>query len=248
MSSTRCATATSRNFTQSKETTHEHTRTCPDRPARCHQVDADRDGRRHVDRPAPVRRRGRYGAGNLPCAADRPGYGTDPDLVKGYKPGDLWPLTFTSAQRREVAALCDIIIPADDRSPSASSVGVVDYIDEFVSAPYPDLAEEGKKIMAGLDWLDGESNRQFGAPFADATDSQRATLCDAIAYEEPKDPALKPASDFFRRFRNLTAGGFYTTPVGMKDIGYVGNVPLAKFDGPPADLVAKLGLTDEVVW
>jgi hypothetical protein len=184
---------------------------------------------------APLRRPGR-------------GYGTDPDLVKGYKPGDLWPLTFTSAQRRQAAALCDIIIPADDHSPSASSVGVVDYIDEFVSAPYPDLVEEGKKILAGLDWLDAESNRQFGAPFAEATDSQRASLCDAIANEEPKEPALKPASAFFKSFRNLTAGGFYTTPVGMKDIGYVGNVPLAKFDGPPADLVAKLGLTDEVVW
>lgn len=182
-----------------------------------------------------------------PKAAGR-GYGTDPDLVKGYKPGDLWPLTFTSAQRRQVAALCDLIIPADDRSPSASSVGVVDYIDEFVSAPYPDIAEEGKKILAGLEWVDAESNRRFGAAFADATDDQRGTLCESIAYEDPKDPALKAASDFFKRFRNLTAGGFYTTPVGMKDIGYVGNVPLAKFDGPPADLVAKLGLTDEVVW
>lgn len=176
------------------------------------------------------------------------GYGPDPDLVKGYKPGDLWPLTFTPAQRRQVAALCDIIIPADDHSPSASAVGVTDYIDEVVSAPYPDNVREGRKILEGLAWLDAESTRRFGASFADAGDSRRLALCEDISYDEPKDPALKPAAEFFKLFRNLVAGGFYTTPVGMKDIGYVGNVPLAAFAGPPADLVAKLGLTDEVKW
>jgi len=89
-------------------------------------------------------------------AAGRPaaGYGPDPDLVKGYKPGDLWPLTFTPAQRREVAALCDVVIPADGHSPSASAVGVTDFIDEFVSAPYPDNVRDGRKIVDGLAWLE----------------------------------------------------------------------------------------------
>jgi hypothetical protein len=183
-------------------------------------------------------------------AAGRPatGYGTDPDLVKGYKPGDLWPLTFTAAQRREAAALCDIMIPADDHSPSASAVGVTDFIDEFVSAPYPDNVRDGKKIVDGLAWLDAESTRRFGAVFADASAGQQASLCDDIAPEEPANPDLKAAADFFKRYRNLVASGFYTTPVGMKDIGYVGNVPLARFEGPPADLVERLGLTDEVKW
>ena len=140
------------------------------------------------------------------------------------------------------------MIPADDHSPSASAVGVTDFIDEFVSAPYPDYVRDGKKIVDGLAWLDGESTKRFGAVFAEATEAQRISLCEAISYDEPADPALKPASEFFKRFRNLVASGFYTTPVGMKDIGYVGNVPLAQFDGPPADLVAKLGLTDEVKW
>jgi hypothetical protein len=187
-------------------------------------------------------------ASSPPAKPAAVGYGSDPDLVKGYKPGDLWPLTFTSAQRRQVGILCDLIIPPDDHSPGAASVGVTDYIDEFVSAPYPDIAEDGKKILDGLAWLDTESAKRYGAPFADATEAQRASLCEDISYEKPKDPALKPAADFFKRLRNLVASGFYTTPVGMKDIGYVGNVPLATFDGPPAELVAKLGLTDEVKW
>jgi|CZKI01.1.fsa_nt_gi hypothetical protein len=184
------------------------------------------------------------GAAGGPAA----GYGTDPDLVKGYKPGDLWPLTFTGAQRREVAALCDVVIPADGHSPSASALGVTDFIDEFVSAPYPDNVRDGRMILDGLAWLDGESARRFGAVFAEASDAQRNALCEDISREAPSNPDLKPAADFFRRFRNLAATGFYTTPAGMKDIGYVGNVPLARFDGPPADLVEKLGLTDEVKW
>lgn len=185
-----------------------------------------------------------------PGAPARPaaGYGADPNLVKGYKPGDLWPLTFTAAQRRQVAALCDVVIPADAHSPSASAVGVTDYIDEFVSAPYPDNVRDGGKIIDGLAWLDRESTKRFGAVFAEATDAERLQLCEDISPEEPADPGLKPASDFFRGFRDLVASGFYTTPVGMKDIGYVGNVPLASFEGPPADLVRKLGLTDEVAW
>ena len=181
-------------------------------------------------------------------APARAGYGTDPDLLRAYKPGDLWPLTFSDAQRSLVAALCDVIIPADGHSPSASAVGVTDFIDEWVSAPYPAHAADAKTVLGGLAWLDAESKRRFDALFADAPDAQRAALCAEIAAEAPAGSALEAPSRFFRRFRDLTAGGFYTTPAGMKDLGYVGNVPLATFDGPPADLIAKLGLTDEVKW
>ena len=55
-------------------------------------------------------------------------------------------------------------------------------------------------------------------------------------------PEFQPAARFFKRFRDLTAGGFYTTPEGMKDIGYTGNVPLPEFAGPPPEVLAKLGL------
>src|SRR4051794_16915643 len=65
------------------------------------------------------------------------GYGTDPDILKSYKPGDVWALTFTDAQRATAASLCDVIIPADAKGPSASSVHVQDFVDEWVSAPYP---------------------------------------------------------------------------------------------------------------
>ncbi len=61
-----------------------------------------------------------------------------PICCRTYRPGELWPLTLTPAQRRLAAVLVDLIIPADEHSPSAPAVGVVDFIDEWVSAPYPD--------------------------------------------------------------------------------------------------------------
>ena len=78
------------------------------------------------------------------------GYGTDPDLVKTYRAGELWPLTFTLAQRRTAAALCETIIPADERSPSAADLEVHMFIDEWVSAPYARHIEDRKIVVEGL--------------------------------------------------------------------------------------------------
>jgi len=176
-----------------------------------------------------------------PAPAAR-GYGTDPDLLKDYKPGDLWPLTFTREQHRAVAALCDVIIPADDKSPSASSLGVADFIDEWISAPYPEQQTDREEILQGLGWLDRESGRRFGKEFVDLDDRQKHNICDDICIAPKTRPDFTAAARFFARFRNLTAGGFYTTPQGWKDIQYLGNVALAKFDGPPPEVLKYLNL------
>jgi hypothetical protein len=176
------------------------------------------------------------------------GYGTDPDMMKAYKAGELWPLTLSDAQRRQVAALCDVIIPADEHSPSASSVGVTDFIDEWISAPYPANIADSKVILAGLASLESESKKRFGALYADATPEQRRALCEELSARSPAGADAEAPRPFFARFRELTISGFYTTPAGRQDLGYVGNVPLAKFDGPPPDLIDRLGLRDEVAW
>lgn len=170
------------------------------------------------------------------------GYGTDPDLIKTYNPGDLWPLTLTEEQRRTVATLCDVIIPADTKSPSASAVGVHDFIDEWISAPYEANQQDRKLILDGLAWIEAESQQRFGQAFVNTIGRQRRALCDDICYAPEAKPEFKTAAQFFARFRDLTAGGYYTTSEGMKAIGYVGNVPLAAFDGPPPELIRKLGL------
>ena len=174
-------------------------------------------------------------------AATQAGYGTDPNLVSEWKPGGPWPLTLTTSGRRTTQALCDLIIPADDHSPAASAVGVVDFIDEWISAPYPNQRGDRDTILSGLGWIDGESNKRFGKGFADISDAQKSAIADDICTTKTA-PEFAKAAKFFAKFRDLTAGGFYTTPVGMKDIGYRGNVPLEKFDGPPLEALKKAGL------
>ena len=170
------------------------------------------------------------------------GYGTDPDLVRSYRPGELWPLTFTEGQRRTAAALCALIIPADEHSPSAAQLEVQVFIDEWISAPYPTHATDRAQILAGLGWLDEESRRRFGNPFLELPEARQRAICDDICHVPKAAPEFAAAAAFFARFRDLTADGFYTTPEGTRDLGYVGNTPLATFEGPPLEALKKVGL------
>jgi hypothetical protein len=168
------------------------------------------------------------------------GYGTDPNLLAVYHPGERWPLTFTAPQRRLAGILADIIIPADEHSPSASSVGVVEFIDEWVSAPYPASQRDRPVVLGGFMWLNDEAARRFAKGFSDLAATEQRGICEDICYESSSK--WHDAVRFFALYRDLTAGGFYSTPVGRKDLGYIGNVPLASFDGPPPELLKKLNL------
>lgn len=170
------------------------------------------------------------------------GYGSDPSMVKIYKPGDVWPLTFTESQRRTAIVLCDVIIPSDKTSPSASAVGVHDFIDEWISSPYPAQAGDRLLILEGLLWLDGEADRRFKKVYADLSFEQAALICSDISNASVAIAEVKKAVQFFKRYRDLTAGGYYTTPEGMKAIGYVGNTPSRTFEGPPLDALRHVGL------
>jgi hypothetical protein len=169
------------------------------------------------------------------------GYGTDPDLLKMYKPGELWPLTFDDAQRATAAALCDVIIPADAKGPGAAAVRVHEFIDEWISAPYPGHDDDQRMVVEGLAWLEAESQRRFQNRFVNLIARQKSAICDDICYPPNAKPEFHRAALFFRRYRDLTAGGYYSTPEGMKDIGYTGNVPLEKFV-VPAEALKQLGL------
>jgi Gluconate 2-dehydrogenase subunit 3 len=164
---------------------------------------------------------------------------TDPDLLH---PGKLWDLTLTREQLRTVAALCDVIIPQDNKSPSASKVGVPDFIDEWVSAPYPAHQEDRQQIVAGLVWLNAEAHKRFAKDFADLAEEQKTKLCDDICHVPKAAAEFKSAAGFFAKMRDLTASGFYTTREGREDLPYKGNVPLAVFNGPPKEVLEYLKL------
>jgi hypothetical protein len=119
---------------------------------------------------------------------------------------------------------------------------VADFIDEWISAPYDPNRSDRTRILDGFAWLDRESMRRFSAPFAALGAAQQTTICDDICNTASAKPDFAEAALFFARYRDLTAGGFYTTPAGRKDLQYVGNVPLARFDGPPIEALRKAGL------
>lgn len=166
-------------------------------------------------------------------------YGFDPNLLDPTVP---WPRTLTDKQLKTVSALSDLIIPADERSPSASQVGVPDFIDEWISAPYEGQEWDRKVVLKGLQWLDEESKRRHDKPFAELSEAEQSEIADTICYLPDAPEALKEAAEFFAKFRNLTAGGYYTTPAGRVEVGYVGNVALPSFDGPPPEVLKHLGL------
>lgn len=175
-----------------------------------------------------------FGVPGLPTSI-----GTDPNLRAKIIP---WERVLTEAEMKTVTALCDVIIPADDKSPAASAVGVPDFINEWVSAPYEAQVADREQVRKGLSWLEAESTRRFQKDFSALEDQQKATICDDICFVPKAKPEFREAAEFFAKMRNLTAGGFYTTPEGWKDIGYIGNVALAEFPGPPPEVLKHLGL------
>jgi gluconate 2-dehydrogenase gamma chain len=164
---------------------------------------------------------------------------TDPDLLNARA---TWPMQLTAAELVTLSALVDVIIPADDKSPAASTVGVPAYINEYVSAPY-DWAESALiRVRGGLVWLDVESTKRFGKRFTALSLAEKSQICDDICYLPTAKKEFQSAARFFDAVRDLAAVGFYTTDAGMKDIGYVGNVPLVKFEGPPPHVLKHVGL------
>ena len=179
-----------------------------------------------------------HGAPLLGIAAkhDSISYGTDPDRMHPVVP---WARTMTEAQLRTSSALCDMILPQDERSPAASAVGVPDFIDEWVSAPYPQQQEDRERILAGLEWLEQQSMRRFDSSFASAAETQKKEILDTIAWNAK--PELAGQAEFFKRFRYLTVGAYYTTEPGIEDVGYIGNVPITgEYPGPSDEAMAHL--------
>jgi hypothetical protein len=160
------------------------------------------------------------------------GYGTDPKLVKP-EPAP-WPRQMTPAQLQVAALVSDFILPASGAAPSATALGVPDFLNEWVSAPYPDQVKDKATILDGLEALRLRARTRHGADFMALSADQRAGLL------KPLTSAKGDERAFFRRFRSLVVGAYYTTEAGFKDIGYIGNVARAKDPGPSDEVKARL--------
>ena len=143
---------------------------------------------------------------------------------------------FTEHEMTTIALLADIIIPADDVSGSATEAGVPDFIEFIVK----DIEEHQLPLRGGLRWLDAECLKRFEKPFKDCSKNQQLEIVDDIAYPNKVKPGMEPGAAFFNRFRDLTATGFFTSEMGIKDLGYMGNRP-GPWNGPPPEVLNKHG-------
>lgn len=144
---------------------------------------------------------------------------------------------FTEHEMATIAILTDIIIPKDDKSGSATDAKVPDFI-EFMAKDMPSLQVP---LRGGLRWLDVQCLNRYSNTFKDANEAQRLEIVNDIAYPEDVKPGMEQGVAFFNRMRDLTASGFFTTEMGIHDLGYVGNVTNV-WKGVPEDIVKQYGM------
>jgi len=144
----------------------------------------------------------------------------------------------TVPEMATVKVLVDIIIPADDKSGSASQAGVPDFI-EFIAK---DMPQNQTPLRGGLKWLDVESKKRFQKIFTLCTKAQQLQIVDDIAYPEKAKPVYSQGVAFFNLMRNLTASGYYTSKIGIEALGYKGNTPNV-WEGVPEDVLKQYGVS-----
>ena len=144
---------------------------------------------------------------------------------------------FTAEEMATITLLADIIIPKDEVSGSASDAKVPAFIEFIVK----DMPEHQTPMRGGLRWLDLHCLRTYGKAFKDCSETDRIAVVDQIAYPAKAKPDMKPGVNFFNLMRDLTCTGFYTSEIGVKDIGYVGNQP-NQWNGVPDEVLKQYNL------
>jgi hypothetical protein len=149
------------------------------------------------------------------------------------------PQFFTPHEYQTVGILVDLIIPRDERSGSATDAGVPEFMDFILN----DQKGQQTPMRGGLAWLDTECRERFGRDFTDCDDAQRRALLDDIAWPAKARPEMSQGVAFFNRFRDLTATGFWSSKMGVEDLGYMGNTAVAEWKGCPDEQLKRLGVS-----
>lgn len=144
---------------------------------------------------------------------------------------------FDEHEMATISILADIIIPKDEKSGGALDAKVPDFIEFIVK----DIPSHKTPMRGGIKWLDLQCLNLYQNTFKDASKTQQLVMVDAIAYPKKAKPGMEQGVSFFNRMRNLTATGFFTSEIGVKDLGYAGNVP-NQWTGVPDDVLRQYGM------
>ncbi len=160
------------------------------------------------------------------------------------RPEDYERQFLTDHEFDTVRVLVDWIIPADDRSGSATDAGVPEFIDFILTdEQLPDRQAQQTAFRGGLAWVDYECLDRFGSPFVECSEEQQQTLIEAVAWPEEAEPGMEPGVTFFNSLRDLTASGFFSSKMGMEDLQYRGNRHVSEWTGCPDEVHAHVGLS-----
>jgi gluconate 2-dehydrogenase gamma chain len=158
------------------------------------------------------------------------------------------PRFFTAHEWATVRVLADLVIPADDRSGSATDALVPEFIDFILDDPLAETREKESlktRVRGGLAWIDRECRLRFGKDFVSSAPGERTAALDDIAWPETARPEMGPGVAFFTLFRDLVASGFWSSQVGVLDLRYTGNTFVAEWKGCPPEVLTKIGLPQE---
>lgn len=160
------------------------------------------------------------------------------------QPGTDYELQFFSEHEyRTVSELADLVIPADERSGSATDAHVPEFMDFImVDELLPGMDERQSAMRGGLAWLDYYCLEEFEELFVECSTEEQHAVLDAIAYPEEADPELSHGVAFFNSFRDLTASGFFSSRAGYEDLQYAGNQMLAEWNGCPVEALEHIGV------
>lgn len=124
--------------------------------------------------------------------------------------------------------LADYIVPPEGSTGGATAAGAPEWID-LMSSQNPQLLAI---YTGGIAWLDHAMQRRGASNFVDATSEQQIAMLDLIAYRKNETPERGPGIKFFEWARKMVVDAYYTSAIGIKDIGYMGNTALSKFEVP----------------
>lgn len=144
---------------------------------------------------------------------------------------------FTDHEFETVRQLANMTIPADERSGNAEDAGVPEFIDFMML----DRPENQTPVRGGLNWLDVQCRKMFDNNFIDCSNDEKTAILDEIAYPDMAKPEMQAGVTFFNRFRDLVASGFWSSKIGIEDIGYLGNQPY-DWQGCSHEALEHLGL------
>ena len=155
------------------------------------------------------------------------------------RPTAFTPSFFTDHEYATVRMLAELVIPRDGRSGGALDAGVPEFMDFIL--------DENKGMQTwmrgGLAWLDTEARERFGREFVDLADGQRRAILDDIAWPRRARPDMSQGVAFFNRFRDLTASGFFSSEIGVRDLRDQGNEFVMEWQGCPPEALRKLGVS-----